>query len=562
MSTVTDMSIYDQVNIPERSEFYHLEPIGIGTPYVESLSSYTARLANEHCITSLTLMRRCSLIEPALKPFIKSFRFYQKFVLGTGELALKLYKVLGLLTMRHELPWTTMVPWMNVISQRSLIRGTRAWCPFCYKIWLKNNKIVYDPLLWTLKSVTVCPVHNVPLASFCPTCKSSVLHLASRSRPGFCTQCEGWLGTFQNTSISALPTTLSEEARWQLWKAEAVGELLAKARDVNLPTRHQVAKSLKHCIDTYADGKAARFAAQIRVPASYFPRWLDSSRLPTLEYVLQVAYKGSIPLLDFLCGNLKLENEPSEDLNKTKGSTNLTIATESPLSYDEMQNALTAAASSDKPVPLQALVRTAGWKRETLIRTFPSLCRTIIDRYKAHYYKRLDDAKALPILRAALKETPPPSIEGVAWRLGCSLTSLEARYPEIVRELRTHIKKYYRNTDWCTVESRLKEFLYSYPPSSLSTVSQSIGKQRETLKYRFPEITAAISQRFREYNQARIEVRKTRLRKEICEIVASLEAERIYPSIKRVGERVETPSNMVEIRLILRETTRRNSSSH
>src|SRR6266566_5087576 len=36
--------------IPPRSRLYHLEPIGIGTPYVESLTSYVARLAAAHSV--------------------------------------------------------------------------------------------------------------------------------------------------------------------------------------------------------------------------------------------------------------------------------------------------------------------------------------------------------------------------------------------------------------------------------------------------------------------------------------------------------------------------------
>jgi len=36
---------------PPRSRLYSLEPIGIGTPEVESLSSYLNRLAQAHCVT-------------------------------------------------------------------------------------------------------------------------------------------------------------------------------------------------------------------------------------------------------------------------------------------------------------------------------------------------------------------------------------------------------------------------------------------------------------------------------------------------------------------------------
>ena len=42
--------------IPPRSRLYRLEPIGIATPYVESLTSYITRLAEEHCLTLKALV--------------------------------------------------------------------------------------------------------------------------------------------------------------------------------------------------------------------------------------------------------------------------------------------------------------------------------------------------------------------------------------------------------------------------------------------------------------------------------------------------------------------------
>ena len=50
MSAKQDLTIYNSWNItipaiPARSRLFQLEPRGIGTPYVESLTSYIVRLA-------------------------------------------------------------------------------------------------------------------------------------------------------------------------------------------------------------------------------------------------------------------------------------------------------------------------------------------------------------------------------------------------------------------------------------------------------------------------------------------------------------------------------------
>ena len=44
--------------LPPRSRLYHLAPIGVGTPNVESLTGYVARLAEAHNVHTRTLMAR------------------------------------------------------------------------------------------------------------------------------------------------------------------------------------------------------------------------------------------------------------------------------------------------------------------------------------------------------------------------------------------------------------------------------------------------------------------------------------------------------------------------
>ncbi|KOP26530.1 hypothetical protein AMR41_09940 [Hapalosiphon sp. MRB220] len=46
----------ERPKIPPRSSLFHLEPIGIGTPYVESITSYVARLAEAHSVAVGTLI--------------------------------------------------------------------------------------------------------------------------------------------------------------------------------------------------------------------------------------------------------------------------------------------------------------------------------------------------------------------------------------------------------------------------------------------------------------------------------------------------------------------------
>jgi hypothetical protein len=47
----------------------------------------------------------------------------------------------------------------NVLSEKSLYRFFRAWCPFCYEEQ-RESDVVYDCLFWTLSTVDICPIHK------------------------------------------------------------------------------------------------------------------------------------------------------------------------------------------------------------------------------------------------------------------------------------------------------------------------------------------------------------------------------------------------------------------
>lgn len=63
-NTCSDSEVWslDTPNIPQRSILFNLEPLGLGTANVESLTSYIMRLSNEHCLYPSDLMFRMALL--------------------------------------------------------------------------------------------------------------------------------------------------------------------------------------------------------------------------------------------------------------------------------------------------------------------------------------------------------------------------------------------------------------------------------------------------------------------------------------------------------------------
>ena len=104
---------------PTHSRLYALEPLGMGTLHVESLTSYMARLAEAHSVSLRTLviqellplLKRDYLSNP-LSNCLDSFWIEAARALnGTGVLAQDWAQALERLTLRTDLRFLTLQPW-------------------------------------------------------------------------------------------------------------------------------------------------------------------------------------------------------------------------------------------------------------------------------------------------------------------------------------------------------------------------------------------------------------------------------------------------------------------
>ncbi|MBN3943466.1 TniQ family protein [Nostoc sp. NMS9] len=205
------MNIYEELwspkplEIPQRSRLFCLEPVGVGTPHTESLSSYLNRLAQEHCLTAQKLiMGEIALLilenEDKSKLLQKSVSYLlgnsdaKPAINGMREMTGKLVTVLEELTMRQDLRFLTLLSWKGMIYDKGLFRNYRAWCPCCWQEWMQENKTIYEPLSWSFKDVEFCLIHKQRLIEQCPHCGSRLTVMARFSPAGFCSRCYGWLG--------------------------------------------------------------------------------------------------------------------------------------------------------------------------------------------------------------------------------------------------------------------------------------------------------------------------------------------------------------------------------
>jgi hypothetical protein len=213
-----------------RSTLYNLLPIALETPGIESLTSYINRLAWKYRVEPRILVAQ--EIVPHLG---RSYHFQSSPDLlsafcrseamsmnGAGECALDWSETLARLTMRGNLRGLTLRSWAGKIPPRGLLREAPAWCPACYHEWRENRHTIYQPLLWMLQIVTVCLRHRRRLHLRCFHCQKKQSVIASRIRPGYCTQCMAWLGIPSDLQIE--DEVNDETCDWQQWVLAIIEE--------------------------------------------------------------------------------------------------------------------------------------------------------------------------------------------------------------------------------------------------------------------------------------------------------------------------------------------------
>ena len=132
------------VPIPPRSQLYALEPIGVGTALVESLSGYVARLAEAHSVSVGDLVGRVlsdvpnpnsAIITSAAKAGRvggHGFRACSYTVNGVTDRATKWVHALEAATSRRDLRYLTLLPFRYALPDH-LFHQHRAWCSPCFE---------------------------------------------------------------------------------------------------------------------------------------------------------------------------------------------------------------------------------------------------------------------------------------------------------------------------------------------------------------------------------------------------------------------------------------------
>jgi len=518
---------------PPRSRLYHLRPIGIGTPEVESLTSYVMRLAEAHAVSTRTLIHKEVL------PLLPSIPLHPTPLTlhslnGLGNSFGQWIVVLEKLTARTDLRSLTLLPWSTVFCSYGAMRRHKAWCPQCLRDRRNLSQPCYELLLWALSLTKICRKHSVPLADHCPCCGKRMLLLLGRSRPGYCTFCGWWLG---DCNAQPCKSDCDRDNEVQAWSAGVLGELLAIGSTLNrLPPLAHLQNNLKRAIENLAAGKqAAIYRATDMIQGSFF-NLINSTSPRSLPLIMQLCQNLRLPPARLLLEEISIDDPVwtiAREIIRTKEAAFTARAPvvhqstavrlwptssteEREAARQKVKAALEANLERQMPQSFRAAVRSSGYRCfSSARRWFPQLGAAIKAKHKRRHQRYAQR------LRAALKKQPPPRVKEIALQLEIPTDSLRHLFPALCLALDA-AESERRRFEKRQLEEQLKEALAEDPPPPLKILAPRLGHSDDFLKREFPELCCRICDHSLMYRRTAIQQKNSSYQCEVRQAMAEI----------------------------------------
>jgi TniQ len=313
---------------------------------------------------------------------------YLNAINGAWSLAADFTTAMESLTKRQGLSRLTLLNW-PALPRKGTMRPMRAWCSACLVEWRSTGKPIYEPLLWAIRIVNVCPYHRGTLSWICPSCRRQNGVLDARLWPGRCSRCFQWLGEEKRSN-----ETSPDE--WRLWAAIQLGELLAtNSRTPTPPTVEspdQILISILSRMDRVVIKKVCNL---LQVESYEFGVWRKRNSLSSFSVLLKMCYVFNFSLLDLFCG--RVPSAPARIVRDTPeqfGSKPKPRRRSDSFNAEECERALQIALEEDPPVSVnQVLGRLGIVKNGYPSRLFPELCNAVAKRYSEFRKSRIAEKR-------------------------------------------------------------------------------------------------------------------------------------------------------------------------
>ena len=287
---------FQTLNVPPRSRLYGLEPRSVGTVWSECLTSYFNRLGWQHGVSPRTLAVQ------EIGPLLVDAEWWRypspqlmgvfcaanaMSINGSGNLATTWSDLLEQLTSRTDLHLLISPWWIGDLPVARNLRSSPAWCPACYTEWKQQGLPLYQPLLWMLQVVTICPTHKKRLVERCPSCQGKQAVIVShKTQSGECIKCALWLDAGGHPSLEQ---PLDDELmNWQEWVVSVLKELRTMSLSSGMFSWDTFFASLASAMERQRG--YSQLARLTGIDRRSLYQWVWGTVTPSLELILKFCY--------------------------------------------------------------------------------------------------------------------------------------------------------------------------------------------------------------------------------------------------------------------------------
>lgn len=560
--------------VPSHSYFFHLEPQGVGTPYVSSFSGYLLRLAKLHNVTVRDLVYEEILsriyLHSEVRQKLRRWSDWSSVVDGATNTSRAWTQLLETLTLVPDLEPLTTIRWPDIIGQARLIRKRHAYCPICLDSWLSHEKEPYVPLIWRIAVVTCCPLHEAPLIAACPhpDCGLESLALDANAEVGYCTRCKRSLRV---KTPAGTGYTVSE---YVLWCANQVANLIAASQQ---PTEWLSREALYATLETMAysitgHGLGVLSNRFLHISHTTLLRARLANDRLSIETLLRTCSGLKIDLVDLLTGRTEhcplLDGVTLDSIRRSKETKD----------QEQIHTELQWILQAETVLTRDEVALRTRCSTYYLRRHFPELWTQIVNRSRRHHNGRRhappsqnERFRVAAIVGLALTLNPPPSPSQVICQCGYTISRFLKHFPTQYRQLSDHYQaeRRMRKKEDMTTSRRKPPDIVSigvqlgqllsgdYPPISVAKAVEVLGCPKRFLMRHFRDECKKLSERYSASRSMNARERRNRAITKLRQYVAQLHSQGVFPGRSRIdkefGARAREPWFRAAYKQILRE---------
>ena len=441
---------------PKCPVLYGPAPVGPGTPLVESLSGYLARLceARSLAVTDVLDLLVRPLAPPELLRPRRDLLWYLSYHVvgmdGVGPQAGAFVRALEQLTGRIGFWRHTCLAWRALFAPRTpgvLAHTGKRWCSVCFERWHAEGVAPWEPLLWRLKPVVRCPLHRVRLSERCPSCGSRQRIVTQYVPLPHCDRC-GRLLHHQDPlrESGRFDDSHDLDALWEWWTSVAVGQMLGFQTSSSRWGLASPSSFLYRLRRLSSDVGIEPFARHLGVGRTGLVAWIENRRLPRFSLFLrvcmllgfhpaEVAFPRGARWLSVVWSPWPGRAHPWPGPFSNSFDTPRRRALEA--RWARVAATLDAIIAEGRCTSTRAVARSLGENYGTLQRKFPDRFAQLRSQCAAHRVaqRRADLERFRIALDAALRCLMPPSLNAVACSLGVTPGRLQRAHPRLCARL-------------------------------------------------------------------------------------------------------------------------------